>query len=891
MIWLVDRVRSALARLVSTAHRARMVQRLDEEMQYHLDMQTDRNMRSGMPPDEARRAALVAFGGRQRFAEEARAEYRSRHLDELAQDARYTARSLRRAPTFAAAVVLTLAIGVGATTVIFSITDHVVLRPLPFAESDRLVIVREVVKEMSAAYPTVPANASHFLEWQRRCSACEEMAALRSTWLTLSGKGDPEQLGAARVSTNFFPLLGVRPQIGRLFTADDDRPGASDAVVITDALWKRAFGADPSVLGRSVTLNDATWTVVGVLPPTFRLPRGNELGDLVRLPRETDAFIPLALTPREMTTPGEFDYAVIARLAPGVSIAQARAQLDAIQTGIAERFSGRLTLRTELVPLQAQVVGSSGRALLLLLAAVGAVLLIVCVNLANLILARNAGRFREWAVRVAIGAGRGRLVRQLLTENVVLALLGGVLGIALARWGLAAMVKLAPSDLPRLGEVRLDTRVLAVGIFLSLAIGIAFAILPALRAGHVDPAEVLRAGGRTQTGGRRAARGRSLLIASQVGLSTVLLVATGLFISSFIHLLRVDKGFEPDRVLAVDVTLRRGGYGTWERRAQYFEQAVSRLHAMPGVISAALASALPLEGESEVNTLSLEHDPKPESERPRANLRFVSPTYFATLGVPVRRGRSFTESDRSGTPIVLSERAARVLWPGEDPIGKRMIAGDDDRLVSEVVGVVADVKTSSLEQEGSLVGYLPYWQRVPMHATILVRTAGDPGAMAAIARAELRSVDASVPVPRIRTMEQVVSAAVAQRRFQLVLLALFATTALIAASLGIYGVISHSLARRTNEIGIRMALGARPRDVHRLVLREGLTPVVLGLAAGCVASLALGRAFGSLLFEVRPSDPLMLLCVAALLSAVSTIACYVPARRATAAGAAALRLE
>jgi predicted permease len=877
---LGQRARDAWRRLVGSARPDEMERRLAEEMQFHLDMHAQRSMSAGANAGEARRAAGVAFGGRERFAEEVRDEYRNRPLEELAFDARYALRGLRRAPAYTAAAVLSLALGIGATTVIFSMVDNVVLRPLAYPEPDRLVVVREVIAEMRGVYPTLSANASHFLEWRRRCRSCVDLAAVDPIGMTLSGDGeDPQRLNGVRATPNLFALLGARPSLGRTFVEEENQPGRDRVVVLSDGFWRRRFGANASVLGRTVTLDETPYAVIGVLPPSFRLPRGEQMSGL-RASGDVDVYKPLALTQREATTFGEYNYTVIARLRRGIGVAAARAELDAIQADIATRVPFKITLRSSVTPLESAVVGAVERPLLLLLAAVAMVLLIVCVNLASLALARSAGRLRESSVRVALGAGRGRLVRHALTESVVLALAGGALGVVLAHWGLRALLAAAPATLPRLAEIALDGRVLIVALLVSVGAGLSFGTLPALRLRQVDPAEALKAGSRSTTEGRRTRRARATFIAVQAGLSTVLLVATGLFLASLVRVLGVEKGFAVERVLAVDVVLPRVRYAAREARAQFYDQALERLTALPGVTAAAVASALPLSGESQVDMLSLENDQRPPMQRSSANVRWVSPGYFDAAGTRVVRGRAFTAADRGRNVVVLSERAARSLWPSEDAIGKRVVPGSNDQ-VSEVIGVAMDVRTSSLERDGSSVAYVPYWSNVPPFASIVLRTAADPAAVTASARATLRGVDPAVPVVRARTMAEIVSESVATRQFQLALLALFALTALATASVGIYGVVSHSLARRTGEMGVRMALGARPSDVRRLVLGEGMKPVAVGLAIGIAVSLALGRVFGSLLFGVRPSDPSTLAAVIALLGSVAALACYVPARRAT----------
>ena len=895
-------LRPRVRRLVRLAVRGsgRTEADVDAELRLHLELRAEQLVRAGWTPAAAEAEARRRFGPswtgvvrdlhRSGRAREERLAMREQ-LDSLRLDLRHALRGLRRAPRFAAAAVLTLALGLGATTVIVSLVDHVVLRPLPYAHPERLVVVREVVGELRSVYPTMPANAGHFLAMRRLCRACEGVAAVKRAAVTLTGDGDPQRLGAARVSANLFPLLGVRPALGRGFRDEEEQPGRDRVVLLSDAAWRRQFGADPGVVGRAVTLNDAAFVVVGVLPPGGGVPGGDALGALVGLPRDVDVYRPLALTEREATTPGEFDYAVIARLRPGVTADRAQAELDGIVAGLVERAGGApRSIRAAVLPLHAQVVGDAGRPLLLLLAAVGAVLLIVCVNLTSLTLARNAGRQRESAVRVALGAGRGRLARLALAESLAVALAGGALGLLLAHWGVRALVALAPATLPRIADVRLDARVFGAAALLTALVGVLVGALPALRAGRASPGESLKAGGRTASSGRAHARRRALFIAAQVAFSTVLLVGAGLLLASLVRVLRVDRGFDTSRVVALDVALPGARYPTDERRMQFYDRAVVEVAAVPGVVAAAVASALPLEGETWVNGIARAEDAGASGERPSANFRFVGPGYFAAVGTPLRRGRPIAAGDRGRRVAVVSERAARTLWPGESAVGKRVVAGNDGP--AEVVGVAADVRTSTLEEAGSLVVYLPAWEYPPAQGTLVVRTRGDPAAAATAVRAALRRVDASVPVPRVRTMAEVVSAAVAARRFQVGLLALFAVMALVTASVGIYGVISQSVASRTGELGVRMALGARPADVQRLVLREGLGPAALGLAAGAVASLAAGRGIERLLFEVRPGDPLTLAAVAAVLAAVALVACAIPARRAAASGLAAmLRLE
>ncbi len=892
---LTPRVRRAFRLAVRRADWTRAD--VDAEVRFHVEMRTEQLVAAGWSRADAEAEARRRFGSswdnavralhRSGDAREERLAMRER-LDALWYDIRYAARSLRHAPRFAAAAVLTLGLGLGATTLIFSLVDHVVLRPLPYGEPERLVVVREVVGDMRASYASLPANGRHFLEFRRACRSCSGMAALRRSAVTLSGEGDPQRLGAARVSAGLFEVLGVRPALGRTFREDEDRPGHAGVVMLSDGFWRRQFGGDPRAVGRTITINDEPVAIIGVLPPAGGLPPGDALGGMISLARQIDIYRPLAMSEREATTAGEYDYGVIARLAPGATPSRLEGELDGVVASLAPQDGTKPGAdRVLVLPLQAQVVGSAREPMLLLLAAVGAVLLIVCVNLTNLSLARNVGRQRESAVRVALGAGWGRLARQALTESLAIAVAGGALGLLLAQLGLRSLLAFAPVTLPRLAEVRLDGRVFAAAACLTILIGIVIGVVPAARSAGVDPGEALKSGSRTLAGGRSAARWRSLFITAQVACSTVLLAAAGLFLSSFIRVLGVDRGFnDTDRVLALDVALPATGYGDAGRLAGFYERVVAEVAAVPGVESAAAASALPLEGETWVNGVARSEDVGSGAEPPPANYRFVTPGYLQTVGTPLRRGREFDAGDRGRRVAIVSERTARTLWPGEDPVGRSAYTGEKGLV--EVVGVAADVHTSSLEREGSLVVYLPMWDNPQWQGSVIARTAGEPAAMTAAIRAAIRRVDPAVPVPRVRTMAQVVSAATAARHFQLTLLAVFAAMALVTASVGIYGVISQSLASRTGEIGVRMALGAQPGDVHRMVLREGLTPVAIGLAIGLLAAVVAGRAAAGLLFQVRPGDPATLAGVTALLGLVAVVACIVPARRATANGLAVM---
>lgn len=863
--------------------RERRNNELDAEVKAHLAMAERDLIATGLSAGEARATSLREFGNVSHIKQTTREMWGWTSIGELKSDLKYAARALKRTRSFTITAIATLAIGISASTVIFSVADHVVLRPLPYPDAGRLFVISERIKEMRDQYPSIPANVSHFLEWQRLCTECESMAAMRQGALLYTGDGDVELVGTVRATWNMLPLLGARPAFGRLFTQAEDNAASGNVVVLSHAYWRRKFGSDTTIVGQNISFNGNARQVIGILAPDFLPPKGAELNIVGKLPKNVEAFIPMALSEAERTTNGDFDYTVLAKLAADATFAQAQARLDALQADIASRRTDKLTIEVLTKPIHEQMVGKSGQALLILLAAVGVILLIVCVNLTNLLLARQAGRVREAAVRMALGARQGRLVRQALTESLMIALVGGILGVLLSRWGLQLLLLYAPSDFPRLAEVTLDFRVLAAAGTVSLMTGLLFGVLPALRYGRVEPGHVLKSNSRNLTDGRTALRTRAFLVASQIGLSATLLYATGLFLTSFLRVLNVDKGFTDQRVLALDVTLPRSVYFQSESRVVFYDEVLEKLAALPGVRTVGVTSLLPLEGENQVNALSRENDQRPEAERALANIRQIDPGYFASLGVTARRGRLITPRDRGRNVVVLSERAAEGLWPGENPIGKRMIPGNDP--VSEVVGVVDDIRTSDIEHEGSTVAYVPYWLRAPLQATLLLSAATDPELLVTSARSAIREVGKAVPVSRVRTLDQVVANAIAPRRFQLLLLLLFAGSALVIASIGIYGIISHSLTRRSNEISVRMALGAERHVIHRLVITEMLKPVALGLGTGIALSLTLGQVFRALLFEVDPVNVPTLLAVPALLLMISVVACFIPARRATRDGA------
>jgi putative ABC transport system permease protein len=800
----------------------------------------------------------------------------------LGNDLRYAFRTIRRNPGFSLIAIATLAFGIGANTAIFSVFDGIVLRPLGYGDENRLVAVHEVVPKFAQMAPKVPVNAMHFLEWKKSVKSFEQLAIINGTTVNLTGTGEPERLAAARATWQLFPMLHARTQLGRTFTEEEDQPGRGDVVVLSDALWKRRFAADPHIIGRKILLDGFPNQVIGVLAADFHFPKLSQLYAMSISEERPELWKPFPLKKDELEAMGDFNYACIARLRPGVSLDHALAELNAVQAHLASQIPEKVELFASLVPLQDQVTNRSRTGLEMVLCAVGAVLLIGSVNIANLLLARAASRKREIAIRSAMGASAWRLLKQTLVESLLLAGIGGTAGVLLAFGALRLILTSAPVDLPRLDEVHLDLRILLFTAAISIIAGLLFGILPAWRMARTDPQEAMKTAARGTTEGLSSGRLRALLVGLEVGLSTLCLMAGGLLLRSFVKLLDADKGFAVQRIVTVDLSLPWSRYPEHPQITQFTRTLLDSVRGLPGVVSAGISNHLPLSGEGGNNLLSVEGTTVPFMERPLADIRGVNSEYFATMGIALRQGRIFEEADRNHSLAAVSALTAAKLWPGENAIGKRFKIGDPDGKFIEVAGIVGDVKSTALDREPVMTVYVPYWQeRTWGGLSLAVKTAAEPAAISSSIRAAIRRIDAELPVPRFQTMQEIVDASVAQRRFQMNLILLFAIAALVLASLGIYGVVSYSVALRTNEMGIRMALGARTPDVLRMVLVQAMTPVAIGLFCGLAASLAAGRLLAGLLYGVQTADAVTIAGVIGTLAAVAAVASFVPARRAT----------
>jgi putative ABC transport system permease protein len=787
------------------------------------------------------------------------------------QDLRFSVRQLLKHPAFAAVAILTLGIGIGANTAIFSVVNSVLLRPLPFPESHRLV---QVVRPLPTG-TSIAMSPPDFLDYRRENRTLEDLAAFDTEGYTLTGDGEPLRVAGAAVSASFFDVLRVPPAIGRPFMEGENEPGQDLLVVLGHGLWERRFGGDPGVIGRQIELNGLSRTVVGVMPADFRFG-------------EWDLLTPLTYDENFRNSRGAIFLQLIGRLAPGVAVEQASADLARVAADLEAQYPESNTGRAAaLMPLKEQLTGAVRPALLILLGAVGLVLLIACVNVANLLLARGAAREGEVALRAALGAGRGRLVRQLLTESLILGAAGGLMGLLVAFWGTDLLIAMQPPNLPRLDSAPVDGNVIAFTAGAAFLTSLLFGLAPALQASRPNLVTSLKQGGRGARA-RGRSRLRSGLVVAEVGLAIMLLTGAGLLIKSFSELQRVDPGFQPEGTLAFALSLPDARYPEDPQVDQFFTAFMERVQAIPGVRSAgAIAGGVPMSGSSFVISFEVEgREPLPLGQSQSLNTRIVTPDYFRTLGIPVISGRGFVPQDRADAPqvVILNQAAVREFFTDEEPIGQRILMGwtrDGNTVGGEIVGLVGDVKQIGLGDEFIPEIYIPHAQ-VPTGAmTVVMRAAGDPLDLVGSVRAELLALDPDLPISNVRTMEAVLKGSVAEPRFYMMLLTAFAAVALLLAAIGIFGVMSYSVTQRTGEIGIRLALGAAPGNVLTLVVGQGAGLIVAGTGLGILGAFATTRLLSGLLFGVGTTDPATFVLVPALLMAVALVACYIPARRAT----------
>jgi putative ABC transport system permease protein len=891
MFWL----RLIYTRLYGLLRKDRIEQEMEDEMRFHLLMRTRENIERGMRPDEAEREARRRFGNVGRIKDLARDIKGGGFMETLIQDLRFGLRMMLKNPGFTLIAVITLALGIGANTAIFSVVNGVLLRPLPYDEPERLLFVNEHGSsggEMGISYP-------NFIDWRARNRVFERIGFFTSGGYKLTAGGETEGVSAGEVTADLFAALRVNAALGRVFTNEDDKPGATPVVLLSHGLWQRRFSGNPQVVGKSITLDGYLYTVIGVAPKEFSFPSGAELW--------VSAGLKAAHSPDWRLRGNRPNFYAVARLKPGVTLEQARADLDSIAANLEKQYpETNMGQRVRMIPLLENYVRNIRPALQILLGAVSFVLLIACANVASLMLARATARQKEMAVRAALGAGRMRIIRQLLTESILLALLGGGLGLAIGQWSVKIILAISPgTTIPRVGEIRLDNRVLLFTAAVSLFTGIFFGLLPAFQASRPNVQEALKKTGLPPRGAPgHKGRLRSGLLVAQIALTLALLVGAGLLIRSFQQLHRVALGFDYENLMTFGIECPPRKYPELERQIRLYQEVSQRLATLPGVQSVGLSSLrLPLSAGGWRTNFMVEGEPAlPPSQRPGMDASVVDASYFKTMKIPLLRGRWFNEhDDRSHLTqentkgmnaiqrlvaglrsVIVDEEFARRYWTNGDAIGKRIRLGDSDAgAVVTVVGIVGRVKMEGLSDESNRVqGYFPYLQ-FPFGPAIVVRTQTAPETLIAAVRQEVRAIDSELQISNIRTMEQIRSKSIAPQRFNLALLGIFAGIALALAFVGIYGVMAYVVAQRTHEIGIRMALGASPGQALKLVVRQGMTLAGGGVMLGLVAAFGLTRLMKSLLFGVSATDPATFAAIPLLLAGVALIACYMPARRAS----------
>ena len=880
-----------LRRLLYILRRPRFDAELREEIETHRALRQEALERNGLRPDDAVHASRKAMGNVTLAIEDVREVWAVRVFDEMSRDVRIALRALGKSPGFAVAAVGTLALSIGANTAIFSVVYSAFLNPLPYANPHQLVAISLAVPTLQSRFPTVAMRPVDFEELRRSNGVFSEMAAIRDRNFTLIGRGDPERLYGARVSANLFSLLGVQPALGRAFVPDEDVPGRERVVIISHDLWTRRFGGDPAIINSSLSLDGQPHLVIGVMPSGFLFPTSKQLHPQIELGPRIDVWTPAAFSPDELHDElTGFSWGAVGRLAAGTHQDAARANLDVIVRAIAERMRTRMPslrdfeLHTVMTPMREIYFGSIHRELAMLMGAVGLLLVIGCVNLVNLLLARLTSRSRELATRAALGAPRSRLVRQLLTESVLVALIGGIVGLPIAAWSTRVLIWLGSSDLSAAQSTPLNASVLVFALIIVVVAGLAVGLLPAIELARGRLYDAVNDGSRGMTTGTTSGRVRRALVMSEVALCTALLVVAGLLLRSFDNLLNVERGFEVERVLSVDLALAPDRYNGNERVA-FYRDLLDNVRALPGVTAAGAISILPLSSGSEGNTflIYLASDTEATLDRPIAHSRAVTPGYFTAMGIPLASGR-FLEAEEPASHVVVSEGLARRLWPDaplSSVVGRGIKINEVTDQPATIVGIVGDVRAARLDRDPLPALYVPHTRSRARAMTLVIRTQQEPDTLATAVRAQIWKRDSSVPIERMTTMREILTASVAPRRFQTTLVVLFAVLALGLALIGVYGVTSYAVSRQTREIGVRFALGAQRSDLLRTILSQHLRPVAAGLVLGVMLASMASRAIGTFLFGVAPLDAVVIGTVCVVLTTTAAMACFVPARRAS----------
>lgn len=881
------RLRRAWKRLSGVFTGGRREREFADEIESHILMQTEDNIRSGLSVEEARRRAALTFGSVDSTKEAIRDQRGLPALEWLMKDVRYAARGLRRNPGFAASVVVTLALGIGANTAIFDVAYAVLLRPLPYSNPEHLYSVGVLIPERRQ-FGNLPIPIQSYLEWRAADTAFASMSAFRPWQCNLTGDGEPEHVGGARVSIDFFSVLGLKVAQGRAFSSEEEQPGNDRVVVISDALWRRRYGGDPAVVGRRIDVNGERHLVVGIAPPSLLVPTGSQLGPRLAFATRIDIWKPIAPTAEELKSEN-WNHALLVRVKPGENPDTGRQQLQTMLNARvrAQRQNTKVELIAQLSPLREVYAGKARFPLLLVLGASSLLLLTACVNIANLSLVRAAKRSNEFAIRLALGAGRARILGQTITESTLLAILGGSAGAVIAKYGANLLAAFGPDEVRLLADTRMNLPAFFFAIAATVVTGMVCGLAPAARLYRKCAFDQSHEGARAILGGRRSGVIRQVLAATEMALGTVLLISAGLLLHSFVNMTGVDLGYHVERVLTADLTLSGPRYANEASQVAFYRELARNVRALPGVHAAGAISHLPaVSGSSGAQqTVLYEADINMQSvvlERPVALIRGVTTGYFAASGTALRAGRFLT--DREAVPVALiSESLAARLWPGESPIalvGRGLRHGNVTGTPILVVGVVQEVRSGAGNRRPASIIYRPDNQWVSGAMSLVIRTAEQPGTLATSVRAEIRKLNPNLPITAIRTMREILSESVAQPRFQMMLISLFALIALLLGVVGVYGVISYSVACRTREVGLRVALGATKGDVMRSIFWEGMKPVVAGSLVGLASATAIATAFSSLLYGISPADPLSVGIVAGILLSTSAVACFIPARRA-----------